>query len=265
MKQIVCFSGGHSSALAAIETVRKHGKENVILLNHDISSKIEHEDIKRFKVDVANYIGLPITFANAPDYENLTPLSASIQASTFNAGNQGAQICTNRLKTAPFAKYLETEFPNKDCNIIYGFDKAETERIQRRSQIMFAQGYDTVYPLAKWKCTLGRTEDIGIKRPITYRIFKHANCFGCLKAGKRHWYIVYCLRPDIYEEAIEAERLIGYSILKDGFMKDFYGEFKDIKSKGICPSEKGNSAAFWAQVNRTISEQVSNLPCDCAI
>lgn len=32
MKYIVCFSGGHSSAIAAIECVRKAGKENVILL-----------------------------------------------------------------------------------------------------------------------------------------------------------------------------------------------------------------------------------------
>lgn len=36
-KYIVCFSGGHSSAVAAIETVRKYGKEQVVLLNHDIS------------------------------------------------------------------------------------------------------------------------------------------------------------------------------------------------------------------------------------
>jgi len=31
MKYIVCFSGGHSSALVAVEAVRKAGKENVIL------------------------------------------------------------------------------------------------------------------------------------------------------------------------------------------------------------------------------------------
>lgn len=37
MKHIVCFSGGHSSALAAIETVRRYGQEGVVLLNHDIS------------------------------------------------------------------------------------------------------------------------------------------------------------------------------------------------------------------------------------
>ena len=49
MKHIVCYSGGHSSALVAIEVVRKFGKENVVLLNHDINQSVENEDIKRFK------------------------------------------------------------------------------------------------------------------------------------------------------------------------------------------------------------------------
>ena len=51
-----------------LKAVRKYGKNNVILLNHDISSKIEHEDIKRFKRDVADYLDLDITYANADGY-----------------------------------------------------------------------------------------------------------------------------------------------------------------------------------------------------
>lgn len=43
MKYIVCYSGGHSSALVAIEAARKHGKENVILLNHDIYRSVKEE------------------------------------------------------------------------------------------------------------------------------------------------------------------------------------------------------------------------------
>ena len=54
-KHIVCYSGGHSSALVAIEVVRKYGKENVILLNHDINPRFENNDIKRFKKEVSDY------------------------------------------------------------------------------------------------------------------------------------------------------------------------------------------------------------------
>lgn len=79
MKAIVCYSGGHSSALVAIEAVRKYGKSKVILLNHDISSNVEHEDIKRFKNEVAEYLGVEITYANAVNFEEKTPLSVSIK------------------------------------------------------------------------------------------------------------------------------------------------------------------------------------------
>ena len=58
MKYIVCFSGGHSSALCAIECVRKVGKENVVLLNHNISEEVEDKDIKRFKQEIADYLGI---------------------------------------------------------------------------------------------------------------------------------------------------------------------------------------------------------------
>ena len=39
--------------LVAIEVLRKYGKENIILLNHDIHESVEDADIKRFKVEVA--------------------------------------------------------------------------------------------------------------------------------------------------------------------------------------------------------------------
>ena len=41
LKHIVCFSGGHSSAIVAIEVARKFGKENVILLNHNIKGGVD--------------------------------------------------------------------------------------------------------------------------------------------------------------------------------------------------------------------------------
>ena len=69
MKHIVCYSGGHSSALVAVEVVRKFGKENVVLLNHDINQSVENEDIKRFKNEVSEYLGVPITYASHEDFD----------------------------------------------------------------------------------------------------------------------------------------------------------------------------------------------------
>lgn len=263
MKHIVCFSGGHSSALAAIETVRRYGRKDVILLNHDISSKVEHKDIKRFKAEVAETLEVPITYANADDFENKTPLSVSLDASAFNAGNAGTQICTSRLKTEPFKRYLKGM--TGDFDIIYGFDMDEPQRIQRRAQMLSVDGLKTDFPLAYWERTVQTTEDLGIRRPITYKIYTHANCQACLKGGLKHWYVVYCLRRDLWEEAIWTENKIGYSILRETYLEDLVDRFEDTKAKGICPNDKGNGASFWAKVDSVLPGQLNMLPCDCAI
>ena len=66
---VVCFSGGHSSALVAVEVVRRYGREGVVLLNHDINPRVEDADVKRFKREMSEALGLPITQANHPRWE----------------------------------------------------------------------------------------------------------------------------------------------------------------------------------------------------
>ena len=570
-KHLVCFSGGHSSALVAIEVVRKYGKENVVLLNHDISPEVEHEDIKRFKKEVAEYLGLEITYANMPGWETKTPLRVTKELKGFQF-KPGQALCTYNLKTKPFYKWLEENCTDKEnWTVYYGFDAEEDHRISRRRMLMRSSGYKTEFPLAEWERTIYSTEEIGIEPPRTYKIFKHANCFsgdtrfitnegiktlkeckgekvkvitrdgwkeaeilcfgeqelykivmtngirkkevyatgehrwiipkynhksfgykevitkelkenmiiptvysipdikpsiegirngfvfgdgdlynqkwnaksrvyiangkeeileyfdgykmtegrkihglpeeyksipkthdvgyllgfviglvasdgnvsksgitithknheeaekiteilnmigicawndggktrntnyknetqltkitipkksfkkewlirsfhkerygenftepkswkvvsvektkrkekvycavvkdpiykefalegnaltgnciGCLKAGKQHWYVVYCLRPDIFQEAMKTEEEIGYSIIKGVFLKDLIPKFEETKAKGICPNDKENSSSFWARVEKTLPEQMSFMPCDCS-
>ncbi|MEZ9895770.1 hypothetical protein AB4356_25755, partial [Vibrio lentus] len=116
----------------------------------------------------------------------------------------------NRLKTQPFYDYLKDNFPSSledprdDLTIYYGFDKDEVKRIQRRAGVMGAMGYKTDYPLALWEdADHTIVQDADIAPPLTYQnlqglsvksltttgkgAWKHANCVGCLKAGKQHW------------------------------------------------------------------------------
>jgi len=264
VKAIVCFSGGHSSALVAIETVKKYGKENVILLNHDISSRVEHESIKKFKDDISNYLDIQITYANMENFENMPPLEVCKAKSGFSVGTQQT-FCTYELKTKPFYNYLEQIPKSKDVHIAYGFDAVETNRINRRADAISAMGYSPEFPLADWKRTIEKVEDIGIKRPSTYRTYKHANCIGCLKAGRQHWYAVHCLRPDIFEEGKRAEEELGHSIIKGiylGELEPIYREMRDKKQ--IVPTDKTNSATFWKEVNSVLPEQETLFPCDCS-
>ena len=272
MKHIVCYSGGHSSGLVAIEVTRRFGKENVVLLNHDINSSVENQDIKRFKQELADYLGLPVTYANIKGYELKDipdQFDVTVQTGAFKVGT-GTELCTSRLKTEPFGRWLEDNVKDKsDVCIYYGFDANETVRIQRRSSILGQQGYKTDYPLALWKeRTIFSTLEVGILAPNTYEHFKHANCVGCLKAGRQHWYIVYCTRKDIWEKAKRSEEIIGYTIIKDTSLEELEPLFESMLQAGIVPTEHVPFQTFWANTRKVIrikeSEiEADNKPCEC--
>lgn len=284
MKHVVCYSGGHSSALVAVEVVRKFGAENTILLNHDINPSVEDSDIKRFKRDVADYLGVDITFANHERWSTETPISVCLDAGAWKVRN-GPILCTNRLKTEPFNEWLSLCDPEKKNVYYYGFDKNEMHRVQRRIGAMGGMGYKTDYPLALWgdnERTIFDISEIGINRPLAYSKFKHANCAGCLKAGFQHWYIVYCERPDIWNQAKDAEDEIGYSIHKDKSGPVYLSEKEDLFSKmkaaGIEPTEHIASTRFWNVAKETAKakhcgipvEQIDmfqafdEMPCECS-
>ncbi len=264
MKHIVCYSGGHSSALVAIEVVNKFGKENVILVNHDINASVEDQDIKRFKKEVADYLGIEITFANHKEWDTKDQFDVVMDAGAFKVGS-GTELCTNRLKTGPFHEWLKS-FEKNEVIIYYGFDAAETKRIQRRIGILSEMGFRSDYPLAFWPRTIQSTKELGIEPPNTYGDFKHANCKGCLKAGKQHWYIIFCTRKDIWEKAKLAEDVIGYSIMKNDYLSDLESQFEEMQKIGIKTTEHEMGVTFFARVRKTfrdIEEEFDNKPCEC--
>lgn len=266
MKHVVCFSGGHSSALVAIEVVRRYGPDGVVLLNHDINPRVEDADIKRFKGEVAAYLGLPITYANYRDPE-ADQFDIAVKHSAFKAAAHTSVICTSRLKTEPFERWLKQNAPQAETTIYYGFDANEPQRIQRRATILASQGYRSEYPLAHWPRSIQSTKDIGIEPPLTYGQFKHANCVGCLKAGAQHWYVVFCTRPDIWAKAKTTEEIIGHSIMKAQTLEEIEDKFRRMKCAGIAPTEHIAPQTFWANVRKVLGSieamDSDAKPCEC--
>lgn len=256
MKHIIAYSGGHSSALVAIEVCRKFGSESVVLLNHDINQKVEPVDVKRFKSEVADYLGLSITYANHPEWETETPIGLCVKAGTWVNPANRTILCTNRLKTAPFYDWLHENYNDGDV-VYYGFDANEPARITRRSNIMGQSGFKTDYPLALWADrTIHNIEEIGIAKPTAYSLFNHANCTGCLKAGWQHWYVIYCNYPDVYQQLIDGESSIGYAVHGvDDFAEDKAEMFEQMKRAGIEPTEKTPSGQFWARAKKALAHQ----------
>lgn len=265
---VVCFSGGHSSALVAVEVVRRYGRDGVVLLNHDINARAEDPDVKRFKREMAEALGLPITQANHPKWEQWDQFDVTEHARAFKVKN-GEELCTNRLKTAPFRRWLAEHAPPGTATLAYGFDANEQTRIRRRATIVAEWGYETVYPLAHWPRTIQSTREIGVEPPLTYGTFKHANCVGCLKAGWQHWYVVRATRPDVWERAKLAEERIGHTIHADGPLEEREEQFDEMLRAGVEPTERVPSGAFWANARRAVrslpvlAEERDERPCEC--
>lgn len=274
-KHIVCYSGGHSSALVAIEVTRKFGKENVILVNHEC--KLEPKDVERFEQAVADYLELPITYVNFDGYDTKDQFDVVMEKKSFvNVRSASREaLCTHVMKTEPFVKWLANLDLSYDYIVYYGFDMNEGARIYRRRSIMLNQGFETDYPLAFWEDrTIQNTEEIGIPRPNSYDTYKHANCVGCLKAGWQHWYCVYLLDYPLFEKGMKSEELIGYKIHKDVFLKDKIELFEKMKTIGIKPTEHIPSQKFWSDVKKAIKaydntqleiSEEDQKPCECFI
>jgi hypothetical protein len=269
-KYIVCYSGGHSSAIVAVEAVRRYSAENVILLNHDICPRVEDADIKRFKKELADYLGLEITYANMDGWEEMDQFDIALKDRYLGGPAAGGAICTSRLKTRPFLEWITSHFPAskaapcQDVVILYGFDPKETNRMRRRAAIMREMGYFVDFPLLWEDRTIQNIEEIGIQRPSTYALYKHANCKGCLKAGVMHWYVIYCTEPEIFEKAKATERVLGRTIIKDKPLAKLEVEkFGPMKCAGIIPAEMGSPHTFWAQVRRQLADYDANMPCEC--
>ena len=278
MRHIVCFSGGESSARVAEAVVRKYGREAVTLLNHDINPNLEDADVKRFKLEVAAALGVPITYANYQDLpadELPDQFDISVEAGAFKNPGTGNALCTNRLKTAPFDAYLAAHHPPGTAIIYYGFDDDEQPRIARRRMILSAKGYATAFPIAEWSplAVLDSITQLGIAPPLTYSTYRHANCAGCLKGGMQHWYVTYCHRPDVYAKASGTEQRLGYSILADArggekkplFLAALAEVFARMKCAGVPDTEHYPEHKFKRYLKQYRLPEISLFaPCECA-
>lgn len=283
VKHIALLSGGHSSAIVAIECQRKFGRDNTVLVNHDIHPDKEDPDIKRFKREVSDYLQNPIIYVNhkgLPVDQLPDQFDIALMKKGFKSPNSDDAFCTYELKTKPFMEWLEKEFPGQEVIIYYGFDKNEPNRVAKREFVLGLKGYDTEFPLARWQeRTIHSTPEVGIEPPLTYSVMNHANCVGCLKAGQKHWYVVYCTRYDVFEKAKSTEQILEYSILKASitingkktsrplYLSELEPIFKRMKEAGVPATEKMTDGEFRKYKKKYLlpDEIEVTKPCDCKI
>lgn len=213
MKWIVNWSGGLCSMFAAQREIQRHGTANVVNLFAD--TLYESPDLYEFNRRAEDLLGVEITRISV----GLTPWQLFRKEGMI--GNNGAPICSVRLKREPLNAWMESRFNLSDdqdsfsflpaATITLGFDWTELHRVsdfqaEQPSWRLSAPMTETPY----WdKCRMIlEAERLGFKTPELYVLgFPHNNCGGvCIRAGISHFVHLLAVLPARYAET-ELEEL----------------------------------------------------------
>jgi hypothetical protein len=256
-KIIVALSGGKASAWCADWALKKYNKSDVILYFND--TKWEHPDLYRFLNDLEKYFGHKITY----DSDGRSPEQLFYDERAL--ANNRMAFCSRILK----AKRLQNYYKDDDT-IIFGINFDEKHRANRIDDIYQRVSFEKnkwpnlIFPLIQENISENEINkfllDINIKEPILYSLgFSHNNCSGgCVRAGKKHWKLLYEKLPEIYFDRERVEENIRLFLNKDiHFFKDetlkefrkrienkelssyYYNnkKEKEIECVGICDTE----------------------------
>lgn len=220
MRVIVAISGGKASAWCADWALKNYSKEDVILYFND--TKWEHKDLYRFIDELSKHWRHPITYDS--DGRNPGQLFYDHRA----LANNRMPFCSRVLKAERLQKYY------KDGDIlVFGIGVDEPHRVKRLDDVYFAiaekkgKSCELVFPLVEENVTKDQINDFlkqaNIEEPILYKLgFLHNNCSGgCVRAGKKHWKLLYEKLPEVYAERERVESDMRMYLGKDiHFFKD---------------------------------------------
>jgi len=182
----------------------------------------EHPDLYRFLADLEQYFQHPILHDD--DGRNPEELFYDHNA----LANDRMPFCSHVLKAERLQKFYRS-----GDTLIFGIGRDEPQRALRLTEV-----YRRVAEEKRKPCTLrfpliseGITKadlnqflrDTGIAEPLLYQLgFTHNNCFGgCVRAGKKHWKLLYEKLPEVYAERERVEEEVREFLGKDvSFFKD---------------------------------------------
>lgn len=247
-KRIVCwFSCGAASAVATKLSIKKYGKENVVVVRcvvHD-----EHYDNDRFANDCQKWFGVKIL--NIANKKYGGSVDEVIRQTRYISGPQGAP-CTRLLK-----KEVRIEFQLQNDKHIFGYTAEEQDRFD---DFIDANNIDVEAPLIeqsiKHEECLALIEKAGIKLPVMYTLgYKHNNCIGCLKSGGQgYWNKIKKDFPYIYEKRCQQSRALGSKMLNVKGVHKFLDELEE--GAGNYKEEPEiQCGIFCEMVNKYINEQ----------
>jgi len=237
MRIIVALSGGKASAWCANWALQNYPDDEVILYFND--THWEHPDLYRFLDDLSTYLDHPIT----RDSDNRSPEDLFYDAKAL--ANNRMPFCSHLLKAERLQKFYKTS-----DTLIFGIGTDEPHRAKRITEVYRSYAVKTnkwprfAFPLIAENVTKQQVdaflEEASIQEPLLYRLgFIHNNCSGgCVRAGKKHWRLLYDRLPEVYAERERVEREMREYLDKDVHFlpKETLESFRGKIERGELPA-----------------------------
>ena len=217
----VWFSCGAASAVAAKKTIELYGDSNTVrVINNPVAE--EHEDNRRFLLDVQEWIGQEVEIATNDKY----PSGSAVEVwekRKYMSGVAGAP-CTVELKKKARQQW-EARNP-VDWHVL-GF---VAEELDRHSRFILGERENVIpvlidHRISKPECAQILSE-AGIKLPEIYRHgFPNANCIGCVKAtSPTYWNLVRKEFPEVFKDRADQAERIGARLVRHNNERIFLHE-----------------------------------------
>lgn len=203
MKHIVFYSGGLCSWATAKRVIKKHGKENVLLLFTD--TLIEDEDLYRFIDETVDEMGVELVRIA----DGRTPFD--VYKDVRFLGNSRIAPCSHALKQKPAKKWIEENYRPDECILYLGIDWTEMHRTT--APIRNWKPYKVEFPMCdkpfvEKQELIEELHRVGIEEPRLYKMgFAHNNCGGfCCRAGQGHFANLLNKMPERFLEYEKKEQ-----------------------------------------------------------
>lgn len=209
MKNIVLYSGGIGSFLAAYLVKQKYSNDDTILYFND--TKMEDEDLYRFLHESAKL--LDCTLIKDSDGRDVWQVFKDCKY----VANNRIDVCSRILKRERARTYVNRFKPN-EIRVVIGIDWTEIHRFERAVDRW--KPYNLYAPLCdtfetKEQLTIQAMNMLGkIDLPRLYKLgFPHNNCGGfCVKAGLAQFRLLLEKMPERYLE-LEKKELETYEAI----------------------------------------------------
>lgn len=237
VRRIVWFSCGAASAVAAKVTLERDPSATVVYCD---TSKDEHPDNFRFRLDVEKWIGKEVQIIKSDKYSTVDEVCEDTR---YMSGPKGAR-CTTELKKLPRFAFQTPE----DIHV-FGFTADEQKRIQsfkERNPELNLEWPLLDAGIVKDAC-YRRLQMAGIVLPAMYGLgFKNNNCIGCVKAtSPAYWNRTRHFFPAQFEVRAKRSRELGVRLARYKGERVFLDELP-VEAGGIieedisCGPECGN-------------------------